>query len=281
MMNATQFLDDDLDPSDLGNRDPAFIRDVALPLVAFVRRYYFRSEIEGTDRIPTAGSFIAVANHNGGPILADTWVMLSYWWSLFGVERGGYALVHDAPVRIPMLKSVLLRLGALRASAENATTVIRAGAPLLIYPGGELDCLKSFWRRHTIDFHGRTGFVRLALTHGVPIVPIVNVGGHEVFLTLFSSRRLAEWTGLARLTRVKTVPMNLGLPWGLWATGFVPFLPLPAKLQYRVGEPIDLGHDPEAAADRRVVQRAYARVTRTMQRMLDDLASRRRLPVFG
>jgi 1-acyl-sn-glycerol-3-phosphate acyltransferase len=280
-MNPAESLAGDLDPSDLGNRDPAFIRDVALPVLELVRTYYFRSEIEGTEHIPRQGSFVAVANHNGGPILADTWVMLSYWWSLFGVERPGYALVHDAPLGIPVLKDVLLRLGALRASAENGANVIRAGAPLLIYPGGELDCLRSFWRRHVIDFHGRTGFVRLALTHGVPIVPIVNVGGHEVLLTLFSSRRLAEWTGLAQLTRVKTLPVNLGLPWGIWATGFVPFFPLPAKLQYRVGEPIDLGHDPEAAADRRVLQRASAKVTRTMQRMLDDLASRRRFPVLG
>jgi len=174
-----------------------------------------------------------------------------------------------------------VKLGALRATAENAERVLEMGQPLLIYPGGELDCLKSFWRRHTIDFHGRTGFIKLALKHGVPILPVVNAGGHEVYLTLFSSQRLAEWTGIARLTRVKTLPVNLGLPWGLWATGFVPFLPLPAKLSYKVGEPIHVGHDPEAARRPDVVRGLYRKVTGIMQDMLDELAGRRRLPVIG
>src|SRR5439155_23403209 len=78
-----------------------------------------------------------------------------------------------------------------------------------------------------------------------------------------------------------TLPVNLGLPWGLWATGFVPFLPLPAKLSYKVGEPIHVGHDPEAARRPDVVRDLYRKVTGIMQDMLDDLASRRRLPVIG
>src|SRR5438093_369737 len=149
------------------------------------------------------------------------------------------------------------------------------------YFRAEIDGLKSFWRRHTIDFHGRTGFVRLALEHGVPILPVVDVGGHEVYITLLSSQRLARWTGMSRWTRVKTVPVNLGLPWGVWATGFLPYLPLPAKFVYRVGPPIDLGHDPDAARDERAVRSACDRVRGIREEMMDDLAERRRLPVFG
>ena len=208
-------------------------------------------------------------------------MLAAYWWSLLGVERPAYAMAHDAALGIPLLRTFLVKVGGLRASRENAEKVLRLGAPLLIYPGGELDCLKSFWRRHTIDFHGRTGFVRLALEHGVPIVPVVDVGGHEVYFTLLSSPRLARWTGMSRWTRVKTVPVNLGLPWGVWMTGFLPYLPLPAKFVYRVGPPIELGHDPDAARDERAVRSACDRVRGIMQEMMDDLAERRRLPVFG
>jgi len=115
----------------------------------------------------------------------------------------------------------------------------------------------------------------------VPILPVVDVGGHEVYFTLLSSERLARWTGMSRWTRVKTVPVNVGLPWGVWMTGFLPYLPLPAKFVYRVGEPIELGHDPDAARDERAVRSACERVRGIMQEMLDDLAQRRRLPVFG
>ena len=37
--------------------------------------------------------------------------------------------------------------------------------------------------------------------HGVPVVPMVNTGGHEVYVTIFSSPALARWTGVARFTR--------------------------------------------------------------------------------
>jgi 1-acyl-sn-glycerol-3-phosphate acyltransferase len=269
------------DTDALAGRDAQFIRDVALPAFTFLRRHYFRAEIEGGGRLPASGPFITVGNHNGGPIMPDAWMLASYWWSFLGPERPAYAMVHDAALAIPGIRTFLRKCGALRASRENAERALRAGAPVLVYPGGELDCLKSFRRRHRIDFRGRTGFIRLALSLGVPIVPVAGAGGHEVYVTLFSSQRLARWTGMARFARVKTVPVNLGLPWGVWVSGFVPFLPLPAKLAFRVGEPIHLERDPRAAANDRIVRELYDRITRTMQEMLDDLAARRRWPILG
>jgi 1-acyl-sn-glycerol-3-phosphate acyltransferase len=179
------------------------------------------------------------------------------------------------------VNNVLMKIGGLRASPEAAERALAAGAGVLIYPGGELDALKSFRSRNTVDLHGRTGFIKLAFRLGVPILPFVNIGGHEVYFTLFSSRALARWSGLEWLTRVKTVPVIAGLPWGLWCTGFVPYLPLPAKLNYKVGSPIHLEHDPALADDPEAVQAVYRRVTRVMQEMLDELASRRRFPVIG
>src|SRR4029453_19126599 len=108
----------------------------------------------------------------------------------------------------PGVRTLLTKLGGIRATRENGDRVLDAGAPLLLYPGGDLDCLKSFWNRHTVDFHGPTGFVAMGLAPGVPILPVVNAGGHEVYVTLFSSPALARWTGLTRLTRVKTLPLN-------------------------------------------------------------------------
>jgi hypothetical protein len=80
---------------------------------------------------------------------------------------------------------------------------------------------------------------------------------------------------------VKTVPLILGLPWGLWFTGFVPYVPLPSKFVYKVGKPIHLEHDPDLANDQDAVERAYRQVTDVMQDMVDDLARRRRFPVIG
>jgi 1-acyl-sn-glycerol-3-phosphate acyltransferase len=275
-----QLLTADLDPADPASRDPAFIKATA-PFFDFLWNRYFRAEVEGAEHVPASGPFIAVGNHSGGPLLPDVWLKLAYWSRRYGTDRPAYAMVHDLPLAVPIVKNLLLKLGALRASPENAERALAKGGAVLIYPGGDADCLRSFWKRNTVDFFGHTGFVKLALRHDVPILPVVNVGAHEVYFTLFSSRALARWSGIEALTRVKTVPLNFGLPWGMWLTGFLPYLPLPSKIVYKVGKPIRCSGGPARADDPATVQRVYRRVTRVMQQMVDDLASRRRLPVVG
>jgi 1-acyl-sn-glycerol-3-phosphate acyltransferase len=270
----------DLDPSDMRNRDVAFAKKLA-PLLYAIGMRYFRAEGEGFERLPADGQYIGVGNHSGPPLLPDVCVLAAWWVLEMGLDRPTYIMVHDFPFRIPVLKNLMSKVGALPASRENAERVLGSGASMLCYPGGELDCLRSFRDRNRVQLYGRTGFVKLAFKYGVPIIPFVNIGGQEVYFTLFSSQRLARWTGLEKFARVKSVPLILGLPWGLWFTGFLPYLPLPSKLVYKVGAPIRVQHDPDRANDRDAVQRVYRQVTEVMQEMLDDLASRRRFPVIG
>jgi len=270
-----------LDPDDLEGRDPRFIEEVGRPFCDWLRKVYFRAECEGLEYLPRRGSFIAVANHSGGPMLPDIWVMISQFWELFGSQAPSYALVHDAAFRVPGVRNALIKLGALRASRRNAEKVLEAGGVLLITPGGDLEALRSFRQRNRLDLHGRTAFVEWAFRYGAPVLPVVNVGAHEVYCTLFSSRALARWSGIERWTGVKTVPVNLGLPWGIWLTGFVPYLPFPSKMSFQIGKPFRFPKDPRLAQNPDAVMRAFHRVGDRMQEMLDELAARRRFPVIG
>lgn len=273
-------LETGLDPTELHHRDPGFIRAV-LPYLDAITTPYFRPEFERVEHIPTTGPFIAVGNHNGGPILADLWTLLAFWEKTVGPEFPIYAMVHDAVFKLPIAGNAFLKLGGLRACPESARRVLSSGGGVLAYPGGELDCCRTYWERNRIDLHGRTGFIKLAFQFGAPILPFVNAGGHETLVTLLSSRRLARWTGLEQLLRVKTFTVSLGLPWGIFATPLVPFIPLPAKFVYRAAEAIPVEHDPDRANDEASVNRIYRQVTSVMQDMLDDLARQRRFPILG
>jgi 1-acyl-sn-glycerol-3-phosphate acyltransferase len=270
----------DLDPSDLSGRDPEFIEQYGRPICRWLSGRYFRAGFEGLDNLPDP-PFIAVAVHSGAPLLPDVWPMLAVWWERFPLEQPGYALVHDAAFRIPLVRNILIKLGALRATPENAARVLEAGGTVLVFPGGDLEAMRAFRSRHTISFHGRTGVVRLALESGVPLVPVVNVGGHEVYVVLTSGRRLAEWSGLARLTRIKAVPVVAGLPWGIWFTGMMPYLPLPARIDYKVGEPLEFPRAPDMAGDEVMLRREAGRLQDRMQSMTWELAERRGRPVLG
>jgi 1-acyl-sn-glycerol-3-phosphate acyltransferase len=176
---------------------------------------------------------------------------------------------------------VLIKLGALRASWDNAEKVLDGGGVVLVFPGGDVEAMRSFRRRNRVDLRGRTGVARLALRHGVPVLPFVNVGGHEAYVVLTAGRRLARWTGLSRLTRVEALPIIAGLPWGIWPSGFLPYVPLPTKITYKAGPAMEFPHAPWLADNEDAVHRASRELQDRMQALVGELAERRRLPVLG
>ena len=127
-------------------------------------------------------------------------------------------------------------LGARPASRESAREAFADGHDVVVFPGGDLDAFKPFADRNQIVFGGRSGFAQLAIDEDVAIVPIVTAGAGESLLVLSDGERLARALRLDKLLRMKAVPITLSLPWGLsvGATGLLPYLPLPTKLDTRV-----------------------------------------------
>jgi 1-acyl-sn-glycerol-3-phosphate acyltransferase len=269
-----QVVHADLDADDLGNRDPEFIA-AATPVFDFLWNRYFRAEVKGAEHIPTGGPFIVVGNHSGGPLISDVLLKLSCWNRHFGPQRPPRALLHDGPLQVPALRNVLLKLGGVRSSAGNARAALAHGAPVLIYPAGDIAGPPRDTTPHTIDFLGRTAFIELAFEQGVPIVPIVNVGTDEASVASFASRILGRFSGVESFFKARNVSLPFGLPGGMWVFGLLPYLPLPSKIVYQVGKPIWCAGGPARAQDPAVVRRIYRRVTRVMQKMQDELASRR------
>ncbi|MGA9489812.1 MAG: glycerol acyltransferase, partial [Mycobacterium sp.] len=113
---------------------------------------------------------------------------------------------------------------------------------------------------------------------GVPIVPMVSIGGQENQLHLARGAALARLLRLPQLTRLATLPISFGFPWGLSVLGIPPNIPLPTKIITRVLEPVNVraefGDDP----DPRVVD---AHIRKLMQAALDEMARERRFPVVG
>jgi len=131
------------------------------------------------------------------------------------------------------------------------------------------------WDRHKVDFAGRKGFIRLALEHDVPIVPVVAIGGQETSLFLSRGETLAKTLMLDKLFRLKVLPISLAVPWGLNVGDFLGHLPLPAKIVVEVLPPIDLR---EEFGDEPDLQAVYDEVTARMQAALDALGRRAPAP---
>jgi 1-acyl-sn-glycerol-3-phosphate acyltransferase len=147
-----------------------------------------------------------------------------------------------------------------------------------VYPGGDHETHRPSWESSTVDFGGRKGFIRLALRAGVPIVPVVAIGGQETALFLSRGERLARVLQLDRMFRLKVLPISLALPWGLNVGDMLTHIPLPAKITVDVLPPIDLREEFGARPD---VEEVYTNIVGRMQDRLSALAAERRFPVLG
>jgi 1-acyl-sn-glycerol-3-phosphate acyltransferase len=259
---------------DLDAWDPEYIRRT-VPILGRLFRGYFRGEVHGLERIPE-GPALLVGNHSGGTMIADTFVFSTCFYEHFGPERRFHQLAHDLAARLPGLG--IRPWGTVRASHENAKRAFELGAPVLVYPGGDWETFRPSWQGDRIDFANRKGFIELACEENVPIVPVVSIGGQETALFLTRGERAARLTGLDRAARIKVLPVSLGPPFGVSVLDLPPRLPLPAKIEIEVLEPIELrerfGEHPDP-------DEVYEQVTAEMQAVLDELAADRAVPILG
>jgi 1-acyl-sn-glycerol-3-phosphate acyltransferase len=257
--------------ADLDERDPDYIRE-SLPGLWMLASLYFRAEVRGLQHIPEAGPVLLVGNHSGGNVTPDTHVFTLAFTTYFGVERRFHQLAHNLVLSLPGL-GILRKYGTVAATPSNADQALDAGAALLVYPGGDYEVHRPSWESARVDFGGRRGFIRLAQSHEVPLVPVVSIGGQETALFVSRGERLARLLGLDRMFRLKVLPISIALPWGLNVGDMLGHLPLPAKITTQVLPPIDVRE-----LD---VDEAYELVVARMQDTLAALQAERRLPVVG
>ncbi len=260
---------------DLDARDTDYIRET-LPGLWLLASRYFRADVDGLHHIPEEGPVLLVGNHSGGLMAPDLFVFVLAFSTYFGVERAFYQLAHNLVVAGPT-GFLVRRYGCVAASSDNAERALKAGAAVLVYPGGDHEVFRPSWEQPNVDFGGRKGYVRLAQKLGVPIQPVVSIGSQETALFLTRGERLARLTGADRVLRLKTLPIMVGLPFGLMPA-LLGHVPLPAKITVRVLPPIDLG---ERYGKNQDVTEIDRDVRAQMQDVMNSLAEDRKLPLIG
>jgi 1-acyl-sn-glycerol-3-phosphate acyltransferase len=241
--------------------------------------YYFRMEIEGWERLPDP-PVLLIGIHSGAPFVWDAWTVGIQWWRRFGDERILHGTAHDVLMAAPGIGAYFRSMGVLPAAPDSIAAALAAGRDVALWPGGEVDSLRPWTERDTAVLAGRTGFIRMAINAGVPIVPVATVGGPDSMPVLFSGRRIAKALQLDRIARLKVFPIALSAPWGIGPAA-LPEIPLPTKIRTAFQEPIELDRDPARAKDKAYVEAKYDEVRQSIQRGMNTLARRRRFPVFG
>ena len=235
---------------DAYGRDEALVQSLQ-PLADALYEKYWRVTLEGVGDVP-AGASVLVANHAGalpidGPLLHHA----------LKRERPDLEpvrwLLEDQLFHAPGLGVLWNRIGAVRASPENAMQLLADRTPIVVFPEGFQGLSKPFAQRYQLQRFGRGGYVKIAARAGVPIVPIAIVGAEE------------------------SVPLLAKLPGGPLGIPFLPLTlpPLPARWFIKFGTPIVVPGGATAASDLALVQKTNEQVRDTIDVMLKDLLSRR------
>jgi len=188
--------------------------------LARLYKNYFSVRVEGIENVPRRGRGVVVGNHSGGIALDGGMVLASLLLEM-DPPRLGHGMVEKFAIQFPYISKWFNRVGQLTGLPEHAIRVLEDERLLMVFPEGARGTAKLFWERHTLVSFG-TGFMRLALQTGSPIVPFAFLGAGEAIPTVMNLRRLGKLLGAPY---IPVTPYLLPVP-----------LPVSCKIVY--GEPM-------------------------------------------
>src|SRR4051812_19291575 len=172
----------------------------------FLVDHWFRMEFDGWENLPDP-PVLLVGIHSGAPFVWDAWTVGVQWWRHFGDARPLHGTAHDALMAMPLVGRFFRSMGVLPAARDAIVTALAEGQDVALWPGGEVDSLRPWRERDKANLAHRTGFVRIAIQTGVPIVPIATVGGADAMPVLIRGDRLSRVLRLDRTLRLKVFPI--------------------------------------------------------------------------
>ncbi len=254
------------------------------PFVDALETYYFRVEVDGWDRVPDE-TCLVIGVHSGGALTMDAWSLVNAWQKHFDGKRFLHGTAHDVLMASPGLGDYFRAVGVIAANRDSVGTALARGEDVVVWPGGEVDAMRSWFKRDVATLGGRTGFVKQAIRSGVPILPVATVGGHDTVFVLNEGKWLAnaldKVLGLKKTLRGSNLPIIAGFPFPIAVEILPAHVPLPAKIRTELLDPIEVDHDPERVDDKVYVQKIYDQVQGEIQAGMDRLAAKRTLPILG
>lgn len=249
----------DIDPIGL---DPV-IHEMAWHVMNGLYYDYFRVDVEGIENVPLDGPAMLVANHGGAALPYDAAMLTLAVLNSAPRPRRVRVSATEIFNMLPWVSHMYRKVGAVYASRDDARYLLEHGGLLGVFPEGASGFMKPVWEAYHVQRFGRGGFVHLAETTGVPIVPVAILGAEEVHPAIAVSKRLAQ---LVRLVFPQQRVEEIAI--------FLNPIPLPVRWHIRFLPPVmseNSGTEPDPL---RMLERSEE-IRRSVQSALDaQLAAR-------
>ncbi|MDQ4007626.1 MAG: 1-acyl-sn-glycerol-3-phosphate acyltransferase [Actinomycetota bacterium] len=209
----------------------AFCVAVLRPLLMVLTRHDWR----GTDRLPSTGGCVLVANHISH---VDP---MTYAHFVYDSGRLPRFLAKSEVMGVPVIGAILRSAGQIpvyrqsRSASEAfraAVAAVRQGECVVVYPEGTITRDPDLW-----PMVGKTGAARIALSSDVPVIPTAQWGAQQI---------LSPYGRRPHLLPRKTI-------------------------QVRVGEPVDLADLRAQKLSPKVLREATDRIMAAITALLEEV----------
>lgn len=157
-------------------------------------RSYFDVNVYGAELVPKRGRAMLVGNHQGGVAIDGAMVVASTFFEL-DPPRLAQGMAEKFLMKLPGAAYFTSKVGHFAGLPEHARRLLEDERLLMVFPEGARGTAKLARDSDTLVRFG-TGFMRLALRTGSPIVPVGFVGGGEAFPTVMNLYRLGKLLGV-------------------------------------------------------------------------------------
>lgn len=160
--------------------------------------------------------------------------------------------------RLPVVREITLWTSCCDARRQVASRVLRAGQSIGIVLGGEQEQLRTEYQKEHVYVLSRYGAMRLALRHGVPLVPVYVFGCVDLYRTskvLYGLRNLL----------VNKLGVCLPVCWGPFG---LPLTPFKVQQHVVVGAPILVEHVEEPTVEQ--VRAVHQQYVEALQKLFDS-----------
>ena len=237
----------------------------------FLYRYWFRTEVEGIENVPSTGGALLVSNH-AGALPPDAPMIAKAIREEHPYPRPVNITVEHFFKGYPGFSMLTAKIGCVPAHPANVQRLLYDEEQLvLVFPEGRKGTEKLYKDRYRLRRFGRGGFVAAAMRARAPIVPVCVVGAEEAAPAFAQVGLMRRLTGLLYFPITPTFP-HFGLP------GMLGFLP--AKFKIRFLEPIRFDQE-RLHEDKALVQTVSHEVRARIQENLWDMLAKRKSIWFG
>ncbi|KAL4169495.1 hypothetical protein KRP22_010414 [Phytophthora ramorum] len=225
-------------------------------LVDTVKRYFSGTIIRMAPLDPEKQYILSFHPHGIMPI-SVMWLQFTAQWRKLFPNFYAHILTASILHQIPLARDVLHFYGSREVTRQAFAHTLQQKESVLLVPGGQAEMLQQQSAKNEVRVYTHhKGFIRLAIEHGVPLVPVLSFKEGEMMDNV-QAPMMQRWF-------VK----KLAFPFPYFPYGRA-LLPIPRKVDIPVvvGEPLDVPHIENPTQED--VDKVHAKYFSVLQEMFD------------